>query len=322
MKNRSVYKLWKIQVAEMDFFEFDLNDQNVGNTYKRFTDHLRVNVEKAMRGEAGKMNNIHHETHYLPENWWYMAIGVYDGKKVYPTEHKEILDDDLSSDYLKQMEEEQKNGNVEKEEEEETRIPAEILKEMGDAKKKDVYTSLMPVYTAIKENFDKRFKLFSWIFDHARYTAERDSIKALSGLMQALTGDSKNEIDRNYAMFRDKVKLDRNGEKNLATRVKIDKLKLTNPTKAQRLDEEFKRMRGEQKRVENAIPQNDDDEVVFTDDTEKEHHNGYTFIKDREPIKNEQFYNDVSVDNRNSEVSNMIYENDEVNKSTMSNSMD
>jgi hypothetical protein len=251
-----------------------------------------------------------------------MAIGVYDGKKVYPTVYKEISDDDLSSDYLKQMEEEQKNGNVEKEEEEETRIPAEILKEMGDAKKKDVYTSLMPVYTAIKENFDKRFKLFSWIFDHARYTAERDSIKALSGLMQALTGDSKNEIDRNYAMFRDKVKLDRNGEKNLATRVKIDKLKLTNPTKAQRLDEEFKRMRGEQKRVENAIPQNDDDEVVFTDDTEKEHHNGYTFIKDREPIENEQFYNDVSVDNRNSEVSNMIYENDEVNKSSMSNSMD
>lgn len=54
--------------------------------------------------------------------------------------------------------------------------------------KQVVYEMFLPAYRAIKERFDKR-SVFEWIFNHSQYIAERDSLKALEGIVSTLTGD-------------------------------------------------------------------------------------------------------------------------------------
>jgi hypothetical protein len=64
--------------------------------------------------------------------------------------------------------------------------------------KETVYDTFMPAYRALKESFEKRWKI-EYIFNHAQYTAERDSLKALENVMKNLTGDGKEGIDAAYA---------------------------------------------------------------------------------------------------------------------------
>ena len=73
-------------------------------------------------------------------------------------------------------------------------------------------------------------------------------MKALSGMIQALTGDSKEELDRRYREFKAEAKLTPEQKKKLNEKVKIDKLKITNPEKAEMLIAKEK-MLDEQKKL-------------------------------------------------------------------------
>jgi hypothetical protein len=94
------------------------------------------------------------------------------------------------------------------------------------------------MYRAVKENFDKRIKLFSWIFDHARYTAERDTLKALSGLMQSLTGDGQRQIDGRLSIFQKQVTLSDAVEKSIKACVDDDRKEYKKALKSGKRNEE------------------------------------------------------------------------------------
>ena len=317
-KQREHYKVWKIFAAEMDFFDFDKNGPKTEKTYTYFTNFVKSHVEKAINGKSQYIANIDEDVnHELPSNWWEVAIGIHDGKKIIPN----VVDDDSSVDSaLEEVEE----------------TPAEILRNIARASKEDTYNALLPVYTALRENYDSRFKLFGWIFDHARYTAERDSMKALSGMIQALTGDSKEELDRRYREFKAEVKLTPEQKKKLNEKIKIDKLKITNPEKAemliakQKMLDEQKKL-AEQNKVDeygeridyDNFPQevdNDDDgSEIDEDENEKEKEN--SLDENRVQIKDEQFIKDVSVNDNKNDVSDMISdEENELNRSDISRS--
>ena len=315
---REYYKVWKIFAAEMDFYDFGKNGPKTEETYTYFTNFVKQHVEKAINGKSPYLKGINEDDNReLPDNWWEVAIGIYNGKKIIPN----VVDDDSSVD-----------SAVEEVEE----TPAQILRQIAGGSAEETYDALLPVYTALRENYDSRFKLFSWIFDHARYTAERDSMKALSGMIQALTGDSKEELDRRYREFKAQVKLTPDQKKKLNEKVKIDKLKITNPEKAERLiakqtmlDEQKKL--AEQNEVDeygqkinySNFPQevdyDDDDSEIDEEENYQDKENSLN--ENREQIKDDQFIKDVAVNEDKSDVSDMINdEESELNRSDITRS--
>ena len=178
---------WKRDVIGMDHRDLDPRAQDKGNVYNHFINHIKVFTTSVLSGEAhgynymndatGVLRGYLNEGSKLPDDWWEIATEIGEGKKA------------------------------------DANAIARVMKPRRN--NKYVYDTFMPAYRAIKENFDKRFKLFSWIFDHARYTAERDALKALSGLMQALTGDTKETLDRQYRTHVSEVAFSKAEEKAL-----------------------------------------------------------------------------------------------------------
>lgn len=66
--------------------------------------------------------------------------------------------------------------------------------------KDEVYDKFLPVYRALKENFEKRW-WFEFIFNHRQYTAERDTLKVMGKMMLSMTGDSIEDFDEKYRQF-------------------------------------------------------------------------------------------------------------------------
>ena len=78
------------------------------------------------------------------------------------------------------------------------------IKNVNPSDKEAVYGIFMPVYRAIKESFDKR-SVFQWIFNHDQYVAERDSLRALKGIITTLTGATEQQLDARLAEDRDNI---------------------------------------------------------------------------------------------------------------------
>ena len=162
---------WNQKVLSMEDFQiperYEIN--NTKNKYYRFTGFIRNWVEEllATAPEGDAMDDIHDQSikdsiqnlytgrTELMSNWWDVAKKVAMGKAV------------------------------------ENNLPK--FHEVTDEKKQHVYDTFLPAYRALKENFDKR-SIFEFIFNHRQYTAERDSLRALEGIMATLTGDSKESI--------------------------------------------------------------------------------------------------------------------------------
>ena len=70
-----------------------------------------------------------------------------------------------------------------------------------DADKKIIYDTFLPAYRAIKEKFEKR-SFLQFIFNHAQYVAERDSLRAIEGIVTTLTGEGKAGLDAAYAQYK------------------------------------------------------------------------------------------------------------------------
>ena len=188
--------LWKSEVMGMDFVSFGDSADGITNTYDRFVTHIQEVTRKILLHKDTQYDNMRNEVNAfqkrvfidnIPDNWWDVAKRVGEGKYV--------LDNPILNF-------------------------AEIKTESD---KEAVYDVFIPMYRAVKENFDKRIKLFSWIFDHARYTAERDTLKALSGLMQSLTGDGQRQIDGRLSIFQKQVTLSDAVEKSIKACVDDDR---------------------------------------------------------------------------------------------------
>ena len=78
------------------------------------------------------------------------------------------------------------------------------IKNVNPSDKEAVYGMFMPAYRAIKESFDKR-SVFQWIFNHDQYVAERDSLRALKGIITSLTGATEAELDARLVKDRENI---------------------------------------------------------------------------------------------------------------------
>lgn len=161
---------WELRVDTMDVFEMpsDYEASKHTKAYKRFTGYVKEWLTRTLTGKENDndFDSLEYDRGDVPKNWWDIAMKVGSGKKVVNT------------------------------------IPE--IDDAGALDKQTVYNKLLPVYRALKESFDKR-PFYHWLTQHSCYTAERDTINALSGLMQSLTGDTQEGIDNALAIYRKDV---------------------------------------------------------------------------------------------------------------------
>ena len=163
---------WEYRVQAMGIFEMpEYYKYNTNlNKYDRFSGYVEELVARLVIGAAGRhpdpFGDIDVDRKSFPTDWWNNMIDVMDGKWV-------------------------KN-------------PIPKIRNASEADKKAVYDELIPAYRALKDSFDKRW-WFEWIFNHDQYIAERESIKALEGVMLSLTGDTKDELNAALAKHREEV---------------------------------------------------------------------------------------------------------------------
>ena len=91
-----------------------------------------------------------------------------------------------------------------------------------DADQKSIISSFMPAYRAIKESYDKR-SWFQWITNHSQYTAERDSLRALKGMMMALLEVDSEGLDEKYNAYCKSVKDSGLTSEEIAAKVRENK---------------------------------------------------------------------------------------------------
>jgi hypothetical protein len=73
------------------------------------------------------------------------------------------------------------------------------IKSSTGTDKEAAFGMFMPTYRAIKESFEKR-SVFQWIFNHSQYVAERDALRALTGIITTLTGSTVADLDARLAL--------------------------------------------------------------------------------------------------------------------------
>ena len=113
-----------------------------------------------------------------------------------------------------------------------------------DADQESIISSFMPAYRAIKESYDKR-SWFQWITNHSQYTAERDSLRALKGMMMALLEVDSEGLDEKYNAYCKSVKDSGLTSEEIAAKVRENKQAIKDKaanknSKAAEIDEEEK----------------------------------------------------------------------------------
>ena len=177
---------WETKVDTMGEFPMQAKFAAANKTdkYGRFTGYLREYVTDMFSGSGYRVPKIEgvcaqnllvvtFAGNKFPKDWWDTAINVANGKKV---EKPLTSVDDFKENTF---------GDMDKR-----------------VQKENIYAAIMPMYRALKESFDKRW-FFERLFNRNQYIAERDSLKALTGLMMSLTGDSKKDIDKVLAEYKE-----------------------------------------------------------------------------------------------------------------------
>ena len=267
---------WKIEVAGMDFYDLDLVNQNKGKTYDRFKGHINSYITSLFKGNSnthsysdGEKTQFHYVVReVIPTDWWDIATKVASGKTV----ENNPLPDCVGLNF--------------------------------EGAKDSVYDALLPAYRAIKESYDSRFKLFSWIFDHAKYTAERDSLKALTGLMMSLTGDSKEQIRDRLEAYETNVKLSAETLQGVKDKVIQDRKAYRNPGK----HPTYEALKGNSPKKEHPAAnngydlENDDDDYLYNDDVSVNENDkkieklNVNINEEEENVKTSPFHEDNQMD--------------------------
>ena len=136
----------------------------------------------------------------LPENWWKLAMRT--GKTG-------VIDEDMPGE------------------------GSGVFDPTEDDRRAALYDMLMPAYRAFRENFQAR-PWYHWFTQHDRYTAERDTMHAIRGIMMTLTGFDRATFDSDYNQYVEhvtgQVKVEEEPQKNEVEKekVEIDKKDLNN----------------------------------------------------------------------------------------------
>jgi hypothetical protein len=174
--HRERIALWTERVNNIEGIEWPSSfktNLNINNKYNRFTEYTREWLLGIITNDTNKQNDIHtsefgdiHTQNEIKNNWWKLAIKRSSSKRD---------------------------------------IEALPYQASYDDKKRDiVYDQFLPAYRAIKESFDRR-PFWHWLTKHAQYTAERDSLKAIKGIIISLTGTKPSDIDSVYADYCEKL---------------------------------------------------------------------------------------------------------------------
>ena len=171
MSQESYLFYWEYKVDAMGFFQMPRTYKAYTelNKYARFTGFLKEAVTefiKTPEEEDVEARALDIDRELFPENWWDTAIRIAKNQEV--------------------------------------RAPLPSVKNITDKEKNVIHSRLIPPYRALRESFDRR-PWSHWITHHSKYTAERDSIKALEGLMMSLVDDTQEDIEQALADHRTKV---------------------------------------------------------------------------------------------------------------------
>lgn len=157
---QNVYFFWKYSIDAMGFFDMpkSFKASIELNKYDRFTGYVEELFSRMIMGsdEFNRFDWMELDRSIFPVHWWDTAIKMADGKNV-------------------------KN-------------PIPPIRDVTQDHKSNVFEAIIPAYRAIRESFENRH-WYEWIFNHSQYVTERDSLKALKGLMTALVGVTQEEID-------------------------------------------------------------------------------------------------------------------------------
>jgi hypothetical protein len=177
---------WKARIDDMEYFNvkagfFSLErrqnkNMDVNAKYDRFIEFTRewmygiLTNDQALGSviNPSEFGGFQFKRNQLGDNWWKNAIKAGSGKAV-------------------------TDG-----------LPSGI--HTSEADKDKIYDKFMPAYRALRDRFEKR-RWYEWIFNHAQYTAERDAMKAIRGVMMSLTGDNREAFDTNYNAYHENVNL-------------------------------------------------------------------------------------------------------------------
>ena len=199
--------VWKNRLEMIDLFPIPegYKAYKEKDTYLKFTAYMQEYLSRMMSGNRAKIpeNNVWSlnlstmfQSNPLPENWWEHAMNV------------------------------RKGGNPENN-------PLAVYSQRTEEDKNAVNEAIMPMYRAVKERFDRRW-FFEFFFNHAEYTAERDTLKAMEGLIMATTGQSVKEIGEELKAHQEAHKEDKNTVKNRLDSVDKIRQYMKNPRKFRR----------------------------------------------------------------------------------------
>lgn len=171
------FNIWAQRVRDINGIEWPDSfgkEADVINKYTRFTGYIKEWMHGVLSSSEEKMEDIHPSERFeevfldkkMSNDWWGLAMKRSNGKNI-------------------------ENG-----------LPgAEFYEEK---KRSEIYDRFMPAYRAIKESFDKR-RWYEWIFNHSQYTAERDALKAIKGMILELTADGPREFENAYNEYTEKA---------------------------------------------------------------------------------------------------------------------
>ena len=108
------------------------------------------------------------------------------------------IPNDIPGDWFKHAQ------NVAKGKVKENKLPKLINLPASDEDKQTVFNTFLPAYRAIKERYQKRY-FWEYFTKHAEYTAERDTLKAIEGVLSTLIGVDKAEIKAKYDEFKENI---------------------------------------------------------------------------------------------------------------------
>ena len=180
------FNIWAQRVRDINGVEwpdsFEKKYDN-NNKYTRFTGYVKEWMHGILSSDSGKRAYIHKSERLddvyldggLAKDWWKLAMKRSNGK------------------------------NIEK------GLPGAKFYE--ENKRSEIYDKFMPAYKAIKESYDKR-PWYEWIFNHAQYTAERDALKAIKGMILELTMDEPRAFESAYNEYTATVSLNEEIEQN------------------------------------------------------------------------------------------------------------
>ena len=196
--------VWKNRLEMMDLFPIPegYKAYKEKDTYLKFTAYMQEYLSRMMSGDASRApkNNVWSynlnsmfQSNPLPEDWWEHAMNV------------------------------RKGANPENN-------PLAVYTKRTAEGKDAVNEAIMPMYRAVKERFDRRW-FFEFFFNHAEYTAERDTLKAMEGLIMATTGQSVKDIQAELKAHQTEHKEDKKTVKNRLDSVDRLRQYMKNPRK-------------------------------------------------------------------------------------------